>query len=145
MITTPAPTPLHLHASCVAVDGKGLLIFGRSGSGKSSLALQLIALGAGLVSDDQTIVSARDGELIAAPPTPIAGTIEARYLGLLSCPVVGSAAIALAVDLDQTETERLPPFRQIGLAGLECALAYFVPAPHFAAALYCYLRYGRRF
>ena len=35
-----------VHASCVAVDGKGLLILGPSGAGKSALALALIAMGA---------------------------------------------------------------------------------------------------
>ena len=48
-----------LHATCVAVDGRGLLILGPSGSGKSALALQLIALGAQLVADDRTRVSRR--------------------------------------------------------------------------------------
>ena len=39
-----------LHASSVSVGDQGLLILGKSGAGKSSLALDLIALGAiGLV------------------------------------------------------------------------------------------------
>jgi len=42
-----------IHASCVAVDGKGLLITGASGSGKSALALQLMAFGAHLIADDR--------------------------------------------------------------------------------------------
>ena len=41
-----------LHASCVAIDGRAVLIEGRSGEGKSDLALRLIDRGAALVSDD---------------------------------------------------------------------------------------------
>jgi len=40
------------HASCVDFDGKGVLILGASGSGKSSLALACMSLGARLVGDD---------------------------------------------------------------------------------------------
>ena len=42
-----------LHASCVAINGRAVLIEGRSGSGKSDLALRLIDQGGVLVSDDQ--------------------------------------------------------------------------------------------
>jgi HPr kinase/phosphorylase len=35
-----------LHASCVALNGRAVLITGKSGSGKSALALQLMAYGA---------------------------------------------------------------------------------------------------
>ena len=138
-----APAPLLLHAACVAVNGRGLLILGKSGSGKSALALQLIALGAALVADDQTQITVENGQLIAHAPTAISGMIEARFVGLLSCPAQAKAKLALVVDLDQLEADRLPPQRKITLAGVDCALAYFTPAPHFGAALWCYLSHGR--
>ena len=50
-----------LHASCVAKQGCAVLICGRSGAGKSDLALRLIDRGATLVSDDYTIVRRVDG------------------------------------------------------------------------------------
>ena len=43
-----------IHANGVSFDGKGLLILGASGAGKSSLTFEMIALGATLVSDDRT-------------------------------------------------------------------------------------------
>ena len=42
-----------MHATCVDINGSGVLIVGRSGSGKSSLAINLLALGSTLVADDQ--------------------------------------------------------------------------------------------
>ena len=61
-----------VHASCVAIRGRAVLIEGRSGSGKSDLALRLIDHGAMLVSDDYTLLT-RDGtRLIATPPPTIA-------------------------------------------------------------------------
>lgn len=134
---------LCLHASCVAVRGRALLILGPSGVGKSALALQMMALGADLVSDDRTIVSARDGKLVARAPETLAGLIEARFVGLLRAPAVPEAEVALVIDLAQSETERLPPERQITLLGITCALAYSVQASHLPASLMCYLAHGR--
>ena len=45
--------PSTQHATCVDIKGSGVLIVGDSGSGKSGLAIGLIALGASLVADDQ--------------------------------------------------------------------------------------------
>ena len=53
-------TTLAVHATCVAVNGKGVLIVGASGSGKSTLALQMLAMGAELVADDQVILRLRE-------------------------------------------------------------------------------------
>jgi hypothetical protein len=47
-----------LHAACVAIDGRGVLLCGPSGAGKSLLALRLIEQGAQLVADDN--VALRD-------------------------------------------------------------------------------------
>ena len=132
-----------LHATTVAAAGRGLLILGPSGAGKSSLALQMLALGAGLVADDRTIVRARDGRLWADCPPAIAGGIEARGIGLLRAPQVGLVPLAHAVDLGQTETERLPPPRQISVMGVELDLVLGSPTGHFPHALMLLLRHGR--
>ena len=49
----PFDGSLIMHATCVDVNGSGVLIIGRPGSGKSSIAINLLALGATLVADDQ--------------------------------------------------------------------------------------------
>ena len=129
-----------LHASCVAWQGRGALILGRSGAGKSALALQLMAYGADLVADDRTELHAEGDALTARPPATIAGLIEARGVGLLRVPFVPQAEIALIVDLDQTETDRLPPERQLTLLGISRPLVLSVPQAHFPAAILCYLK-----
>lgn len=133
-----------LHASCVAVDGRGLLILGPSGSGKSTLALALIALGADLVADDQTALSVEDGALIARCPDPLLGIIEARGIGLLHAPSVAAAEVKLVADLGQREDQRLPPLRKVTIEGLALDLVLGTKNDHFPAALMLYLRYGRR-
>ena len=106
-----------VHASCVALGGRGVLILGASGRGKSDLALRLIDRGARLVSDDYTVLSARGGRLLASQPATIAGRIEVRGVGLIELDAVGDVPLCLAVDLDR-EPERLPEPRQISFLGL---------------------------
>ena len=96
-----------VHATTVAIDDRAVLITGRSGSGKSDLALRLLDRGFTLVSDDQTIVR-RDGErLIASAPPRIAGKMEVRGIGIVEMQTTGDVPIALLVELT-SEMERLP-------------------------------------
>ncbi len=134
-----------LHATCVAADGHGLLILGPSGAGKSALGIRLIALGASLVSDDRTLVSVRDGRLVGdCPRAGMKGLIEARGVGLLRAPVTESAVLALAIDLSQPETDRLPPPRTVTILGLPLPLVLHPQNDHFPDALMLYLRHGRQ-
>nr|WP_319249027.1 serine kinase [uncultured Celeribacter sp.] len=135
----------NLHACCVALDAsRALLICGPSGSGKSSLALGLMALGARLVADDRTIVHAdAEGRLWAEAPETIFGMIEARGLGLLSATALQQAEIKGIVDLARTEPERLPPCRETALMGVTVPLMYQVEGPQFAPALIQWLKGGR--
>ncbi|TMV03695.1 serine kinase [Ruegeria sediminis] len=132
-----------VHASCVAVAGKGLLIVGRSGSGKSSLALQMMALGAELVADDRVELSTEGEQVMARAPKAIAGLIEARGLGLLRAQPAGPVPLALVLDLDETETARLPAPRRKKVLRQSVPLLHAVDTPHFAAALVQILKMGR--
>ncbi len=119
------------------------MITGASGRGKSTLALQLMSMGADLVADDRTVLRADQG-LWASVPASLAGLIEARGVGLLTADHVPQTRIALVVDLDQDETDRLPPARQITLLGQNAPLLLRVQGPHFAPALMQILKHGRR-
>ena len=107
-----------VHASCVAIGGRAVLIAGASGSGKSDLALRLIDRGAALVSDDYTLVLAIAGRLVASPPTTIAGRIEMRGVGLVEMGFEDGVPVCLLVDLDRPP-ERLPEGAETEVAGLD--------------------------
>ncbi len=131
-----------LHASCVALDGRGVLILGRSGAGKSSLALELMALGARLVADDRTVLHPGNGAPVASCPPTILGRIEARGLGILAADPAPPVPVVLVVDLDTPEAERLPPRRFRDLVGHPVSVLHNPGTGPFAAAIVQYLRGG---
>ena len=98
-----------VHASCVAIGGRGVLLVGPSGSGKSDLALRLVDGGAELVADDRVALRRAGGRLVADAPPALAGLLEVRGLGIVRLPARGPTALALVADLDPArEIERLP-------------------------------------
>ncbi len=139
------PGEVIVHATCVADPaGRGLLILGPSGSGKSALALRLMGLGARLVADDRTILArSAAGTLRASCPAATRGLIEARGVGVLRVAPVAAADVAMAVDLSRAETERLPPRREIVLEGVAVELVLGPATPHFPASLLFALAGGR--
>lgn len=136
--------PLYLHATCVAVDGKGVLITGPSGSGKSALALQLIALGAVLVADDQSVLVKQAGSVFASCPPAISGMIEARGIGLLTLPTASDVPICLVVDLSQEERLRLPELHRVMVLDVPLPCLHKVVASHFPSALMAYMKGSRK-
>jgi hypothetical protein len=92
--------PFKHQATCVAVDGRAVLIEGPPGVGKSSLALALIDRGAVLVGDDGVSLE-RDGPRLVASPVPAtAGLIEVRGVGLVTMPALQGVPVALVILLD---------------------------------------------
>jgi serine kinase of HPr protein (carbohydrate metabolism regulator) len=119
-----------VHASCVAIGGRAILLAGRSGAGKSDLALRLIDRGAVLVSDDYTELRRVGGTLLARAPATIAGKIELRGVGIAAMEAAADVPVCLYADLDSAP-ERLPESATIGLAGVEIprvALAALEPS-----------------
>jgi HPr kinase/phosphorylase len=131
-----------LHATCVAWDDRAVIITGSSGAGKSALGLQLMALGCKLVADDGVHVTCEDGAVIARAPETIKGLIEARGVGILNASVQNQATVVLVVDLDQSQTARLPEQRSFEVAGQDIPLICRVDVPHFAPAILQILKSG---
>ncbi len=134
--------PHTVHASCVAYDGKAALLLGASGSGKSALALQMMALGCDLVADDRVVLTARDGVLVASCPETIVGLIEARGIGILNAANVPDAVVQVAVNLDTREKDRLPEARFVTYCDLRTPLIHRGVGDHFAPAIVQLLKAG---
>lgn len=117
-----------VHASCVRIGDRGVLIRGASGAGKSHLAFALILAGRGglappveLVADDRVFLSRRGARLFASAPHNLAGLIEIRGLGLRRLAFTAEAAVDLVVDLGADDAARLPEpsARRVAIEGLE--------------------------
>jgi serine kinase of HPr protein (carbohydrate metabolism regulator) len=78
-----------------------VLIRGASGSGKSALVLALLHSDSRnrLIADDRTVLSVRDGRLIASVPPELAGLLEIRGQGIVRRPHLSPASVDLVVDL----------------------------------------------
>jgi HPr kinase/phosphorylase len=132
------------HASAVAVGGRGLLITGAPGTGKTTLTLELVALGARLIADDRVVVTPDEaGALRLSAPPNIAGLAEIRGFGLARLAPESLAAsevpLALIADLDRAESERLPPPRHRIISGIACRVILCKGKLGTAAALTCLL------
>ena len=122
---------MQVHASCVAFEGKGVLLRGPPGAGKSDLALRAIEAGARLVADDLVALDLR-GDRVWARALPRAdGRLEVRGVGIVRLPALDGAELVLLADL--AGPERLPepdfepvlgrPVKRIRLAPFEISAA----------------------
>jgi serine kinase of HPr protein (carbohydrate metabolism regulator) len=103
---------LNIHATCIVLSDAasafkapkdaGVLLLGKSGSGKSDLALRLLERGAKLVADDRVELFARDGLLMARAPETLDGLIEVRGAGIIAQTALPEARIALVAEMMKT-------------------------------------------
>jgi serine kinase of HPr protein (carbohydrate metabolism regulator) len=116
-----------VHGCAVLVGAHAVLIRGPAGSGKSRLALSLIEAAASgrlrfarLVADDRVVLAACHGRLLARAPSPLAGLIEVRGLGIRPIAHEPMAVISLVIDLAAPDGERLPALAaaQTTIAGI---------------------------
>jgi HPr kinase/phosphorylase len=74
----------HTHGVFVDIKGKGVLIIGKSGVGKSEVALDLIYKGHRLIADDSVSFYKRNqNTLIGKPPSLLKNLMEVRGLGII--------------------------------------------------------------
>ncbi|MBJ7533340.1 aldolase [Rhodomicrobium vannielii ATCC 17100] len=107
-----------VHGTCVALGGAAALLRGKSGTGKSDLALRFMflpkdTLGAQprLVADDGARLHLTDAGIRVTCPDTITGKIEVRTLGIANLPppwIEGDAHLRLLVDL--AASSELPRF-----------------------------------
>jgi serine kinase of HPr protein (carbohydrate metabolism regulator) len=109
-----------IHGSAASWAGRGVLILGEPGGGKSTLLAQLLAAGAYLVADDLVRVEARDGGLRAQPAAGASGLIELRSGGIFRVATTVGVQVNLCVEVTSApERERLPLRATTRIAGVE--------------------------
>ena len=124
-----------IHSTCVTLNGKGILIRGRSGAGKSDLALQLIAQRATLVADDYCIINVLKNQIIATCPKNTQGAIEMRGYGIINLPYQKTTRVHLIVDLLKArDIPRLPDNPFICFEGINLSHIMVDPTTASAAA-----------
>lgn len=107
--------PSTIHASAVLVGAKAVLIRGPSGTGKSTLAWNLVQAAeqghlpfARLVADDRAYVEAHGSRLLVHPAPALAGLIEVRGLGIRRLEYEPMAAVGWVIDLASSDGGRMP-------------------------------------
>lgn len=114
-------------ATCVALQGRAVLIEGPPGSGKSSLALALIDRGAQLIGDDSVLLEKREARLWASPHPNTRGLIEVRNVGLVARLVADPHPVALVLVLDMQAPRFIEAPERTLRAGLELPLLRLWP------------------
>lgn len=100
-------TALSLHATAIALDGRGILLTGPSGCGKSDLALRMIHLHAATLIADDLVCLLRDGNrLFATAPTRAPPRLHVRGIGITSVPQwQADTPLALVINLEPTTAQ----------------------------------------
>lgn len=101
--------PFHnLHGGLLSIYGKGVLICGESGMGKSEIALELIKRGHLLVADDRVDCYRIHNKIVGRAPEILREMLEIRGIGIINVSrmfgassVLEKVEVALVVQLEQ--------------------------------------------
>lgn len=107
-----APTD-NIHGVLLSIYGKGVLITGESGMGKSETALELIKSGHVLVADDRVDVYRIHNTLLGQAPDLLKGMLEIRGIGIIdvakmfgSTTVLDKSEVDFIVHLEKWDEEK---------------------------------------
>lgn len=118
----------NIHASCVSLKRKGVLLLGDSGAGKSDMALRLIEQHqAKLVADDRVDISICNNQAKASCPKNIKGLLEVRGVGIVKYPPQKQTILKLAIQLTSKPIERLPEKSFYTIGGVKIPLLKINP------------------
>ncbi|MEM6782619.1 MAG: HPr(Ser) kinase/phosphatase [Bacteroidota bacterium] len=112
-----------VHASMVDVYGVGLLLTGKSGIGKSEVALDLVERGHRLVADDVVVVTKKAENVVMGAGTDLMGHfMEIRGIGLVDVrSMFGIRAIRfqkrIEVVVEMEHWERDREYTRVGMTG----------------------------
>ncbi len=107
------------HGTSLIIGGKGVLLRGKSGAGKSDLALRLIHQGATLIADDQTEIVHHGDTLTMTVPKALQGKLEIRGVGIIDIDFCPKHSLDLLINLKNwKDIERLPEEIKENLEGV---------------------------
>ena len=118
------------------INGSGVLIVGSSGSGKSSLATNLLALGSKLVADDRCELVKKNNRFSVSKPASLPNSIEIRGVGLVSVPMVVETSLDWVVNMDEAEKERMPDLRFTEIDGYKIPTIFGKNMDDLASRIY---------
>ena len=105
----------NIHANSLIIDHLGILIFGKSGFGKTTLMLSLLEQAkaknkfAAMIGDDQSLIINANNRLIAHCLRANEGKLEVRGFGIVNAHFLPSAVINLVVEIVPHENvDRMP-------------------------------------
>jgi serine kinase of HPr protein (carbohydrate metabolism regulator) len=103
-----------VHATAVLVGRDAILLRGPSGSGKSRVALALVADAtargefAAMIGDDRVALSPVGNRLVVRPAPVLAGRVEIRGVGILETAHEPAGVVGLVVDFVSDPPDRVP-------------------------------------
>lgn len=121
----------NIYGVMMSIYGKGVMLTGKSGIGKSELALDLISRGHMLVADDRVDVSLVHNDIICRAPKLLRKMLEIRGLGIVDVTRIfgantylNSCALDFVIKLvkyeEMEETDRLNPItKTFSVLGVE--------------------------
>lgn len=111
----------NIHGVLLSIYGKGVLITGESGMGKSETALELIRRGHVLVADDRVDVSRIHNTLFGNAPELLAGMLEIRGIGIIDvAKMFGASSILARNEVDMiVHLEKWDDHKEYARVGIE--------------------------
>jgi HPr kinase/phosphorylase len=110
----------NLHGVLLSIYGKGVLIIGESGMGKSEIALELIRKGHVLIADDRVDVCRVHNTIIGRPPELLQGFLEIRGIGVIdivqmfgASSILDKIHVDFVVNLERWDSEK--EYARIGI------------------------------
>ena len=121
-VSLHAAGDLCLHGSAAAIDGRGIVLVGAKGHGKSTLAMALVAAGARFVADDAARLTNNPPRVAAGVPALRLRGDSAAHFGVVSTVVTVGDKVVVRDLSDGDEERRWLPLDAIYIAGPRHAL-----------------------
>ncbi|WP_342258675.1 HPr(Ser) kinase/phosphatase [Spiroplasma endosymbiont of Dioctria linearis] len=112
---------VEVHASCVNIFGKGVLLIGESGIGKSEITLDLVKTNHLFVGDDRIVITKKSNELYGKSHEILKNLVEVRGIGIVDVSqtngyqvILEKTKIDLVIELTQFKKNGIDDSERLG-------------------------------